>query len=457
MNSKLAIFTALALAALLVTPNVHGQQATRSGASLEDKIAALREMRDSGLLSDQDYEAKVRALQGGSAAPAGHVSRLAWSGTHTVEARDSQFQMTAFTLEVPNGWRYAGEIGMSGQGTCHIGEPSLRLTMESPDGLYKVMQLPGVGWSANSDPRQEYNMAQNRCPAIHIFTAADFFANILLPDLHPNAKIVEVLVPGPGLEQAMQDDYQTAYQRRQIVAQAIGQPIGEFHYDGARVRIQFDQNGTPVEEVISGFVQCADLSAPGSPIFRSCHVSNMSLIQAPLGQLDALLATSEFAAMMQSRQPHRDWLEQQNRARQTADQNFVLKMNGDNQRFQAMMRNNQANYNAQYAANQRFYDTLNRGAQNFNHQLQVQGQNAIAQDRQRQDALDRDGYQHSLYYGDKQENINPYNGQTVITSNKSAQQWISNDGRTTVGTGNGVNPNDYVGPGGPTFAPMTPR
>jgi len=459
MKLRLVSVAVFAFAAVLAAQTAGGQQATRSGASVQEKIAALRELRDSGLLSEQDYEAKVRALQGAASAPApsGHVSRLAWSGKHTVEAQDPHFQMTAFTLEIPNGWRYAGEIGISGQGNCHKDEPSLRLTMESPDGLYKVMQLPGVMWRAANDQRMDYDMAQKGCPAIEIFSASDFFSHILLPELHPNAQIIEVLGPGPGLEQAMQDAYQKTYQRHEMITQALGQPMPQFNFDGARVRIQFDQNGTPIEAMLSGFVQCEDLRMPSGFDLYSCSMSNMSLIQAPLGQLDALLAMPEFATMMQNRRVNRDWADQQSREQMAKDQNMVRQINGDNQRFQAMMAQNQANYNAQYSANQALYDTINRGGQQFNHQLQVNGQNFLANARDQRARRDDEAHRYTLYAGDQQQNINPFNGQTVVTSNKSPQQWISNDGRTTVGTGNGVNPNDYVGPGGPTFAPMTPR
>jgi hypothetical protein len=457
MKFRLESVAVFAFAAVLSAQTACGQQATRSGASLQDKIGALKELRDSGVLSEQDYETRVRALQGAAPAPSAHSSRLAWSGTHTVEARDPHFQMTAFTLEVPNGWKYAGEIGISGQGTCHAGAPSLRLTMESPDGLYKVMQLPGVNWGAANAQRAEYDMARKGCPPVEIFSAADFFAYILLPELHPGAKIVEVLGPGPGLETAMQDKYQTAYANNQMFSQALGSPMPQFLFDGAQVRIQFDKNGTPMEEVLSGFVQCNEMRMPQGFSTRNCNMSNMSLIQAPLGQLDALLATPEFAAMMKSKQANRDWVDMQEREQQTQNQNGINQILRDRGQFNAMLAQSQTAFQAQYQANQAFYDTLNRGAQQFNHQLQVNGQNFLANAQQQQARQDDQAHKFALWAGDKQENINPYNGQTVVTSNKYAQQWISNDGRVAVGTQNGVNPNDYVGPGGPTFAPMTPR
>jgi hypothetical protein len=71
--------------------------------------------------------------------------------------------------------------------------------------------------------------------------------------------------------------------------------------------------------------------------------------------------------------------------------------------------------------------------------------------------MDHEAYQWKLYAGDQREYTNPYNGQTVISSNRYNNQWMSSSGRTVVMTNGGENPNDYVGPGGPTFAPMIPH
>jgi hypothetical protein len=329
--------------------------------------------------------------------------------------------------------------------------------MESPDGLYKVMQLPGVKWGAANSERAEYDMVRKGCPPIEIFSAADFFANILLPELHPGAKIVEVLGPGPGLEKAMQDRYQLAYATNQMFSQALGDPMPQFLFDGAQIRIQFDQNGTPMEEVLSGFVQCNEMRMPQGFSTRNCNMSNMSMIQAPQGQLEALLAMPEFAAMMQSKQPNRDWVDMQERERQAKNQDGINKILRDRGQFNAMLAQSQAAYQSQYQANQAFYDTLNRGAQQFNHQLQANGDRFLANAQAQQARQDEQAHKFALWAGNQQENVNPYNGQTVVTSNKYAQQWISSDGHTAVGVNGNINPNDFVGPGGPTFVPMTPK
>src|ERR1700749_3097570 len=60
------------------------------GGSLDEKLAALKELRDSGAIPEDEYQAKVSALQGGSSAPA----TLPGSGAmRTVQIDDPQLQM----------------------------------------------------------------------------------------------------------------------------------------------------------------------------------------------------------------------------------------------------------------------------------------------------------------------------------------------------------------------------
>lgn len=79
-------------------------------ASKQEKIAALRELRDSGVISEQEYNQKIAALQAGSSAGAPEAGRFSWPGERKVEADDPVYQMTAYTLDVPATWKYAGVV-----------------------------------------------------------------------------------------------------------------------------------------------------------------------------------------------------------------------------------------------------------------------------------------------------------------------------------------------------------
>jgi hypothetical protein len=108
-------------------------------------------------------------------------------------------------------------------------------------------------------------------------------------------------------------------------------------------------------------------------------------------------------------------------------------------------------------ASQRFADVLSQGNQQFINAMQARTNQSIAADQSRQAHMDAEAHQYTLFAGDEREFTNPYNGQTVVSSNRYQQQWISSDGQTVAMTNNWANPNDYVAPGGPTFAPMIPK
>ena len=85
---------------------------------------------------------------GGSAASQAQSGKVSLSSTRKVEASDPVYQMTAYTLEVPSDWKYAGTIA---RGTgCHATGASLKYTAQTPDGLTAIVQMPGVSWSWSS-------------------------------------------------------------------------------------------------------------------------------------------------------------------------------------------------------------------------------------------------------------------------------------------------------------------
>jgi hypothetical protein len=408
------------------------------------------------VLSDPDYDAKVNALLSGMVAPAASTGPFVWPGVRSVEADDPKFQMAAFTLAVPADWKFAGEMGQSAAGTCHQGNRGLKFTMQSPDGLYRILALPGVEWVEEAQMLR--NARRVGCPLIGIVSAADFIANILLPQMQPGARIISVQGPGPMLREKMSKRYEIAMNIEQMMAQRTGNPVGRITLDGAQMRIQYQVDGKPVEEMISAFVRCNTKPFSTGGIFRNCGVpDDIMLVRAPQGQLDAFLAMREYDALLKSIQENPDWTERNDRQNQQDLEQVANNINRGNAQSQQIIANSNAQAAARYAGAARTYEVINRGAQDFNQNLIASGQRAIAQDQEKQARMDHEAHEYTLYAGNQQENINPYNGQTVVTSNRYAQQWASSDGQYTVGTQNGVNPNDLVGPGGPTFAPMTPK
>jgi len=68
------------------------------------------------------------------------------------EVVDPAYGMTAFTIEVPAGWKFAGMILRPGG--CHpppYPAAGLSYTALGPDGTTAVVALPGVSWSWSSN------------------------------------------------------------------------------------------------------------------------------------------------------------------------------------------------------------------------------------------------------------------------------------------------------------------
>src|ERR1039457_4757280 len=215
MKHKIAVMAGLALVVLIGAGVVYSQQKTQPSPAQQEKIAALQELRDSGVINAQEYDSKVKALQASSpaASPTSaasqpvHFAKIS-SKTRRVEATDPTYQITAFTMEIPADWKFAGTIARPPG--CHGTGASIKFTAQSPDGFSAVVGLPGVAWEWVSDENAQKYMA---CPAIDIDTAASFLVNIAVPHLRSNAKIVAVLPLPPEGQASLKDQLEKQIQQ----------------------------------------------------------------------------------------------------------------------------------------------------------------------------------------------------------------------------------------------------
>lgn len=471
MNRTSPIAACIVLAALAAGSAAFAGQNPHPPVTLQEKIAMLRQLRDSGVLTEKEYEAKVQELQASSqpapraatAAPSASASpaqsgAIAWPGTRTVEAVDPVYQMTAYTLDVPANWKYAGTIAR-GNG-CHDVGPGLKVTTQSADGLFQIVQLPSVKWHWAADAQSRQFRAQ-RCPDIDIDSAAGYLVNVAVPNVRPNAKIVAVLYPTPEMKQVLDQQMELQQQQNEELARRYNTKPHRLIVDGARVRVQYEVDGKPVEEMITAVVNCSTMTLPvlGHPRWpqyddRSCVARWTAFVRAPLGQLDALLALPQYQEMIKSAHPNQEWQTRLNNDLQAESQRQMAQQNAATQ--QMMAASNAAFQARMQASNQQFQQMMANN-QAFNANLQASTDRSIANARASQNALDASAHQTVLYALDQKEYTNPYNGQTVTASNKYAQQWISSDGQYVAGSNTGANPNDFVGPTGPTFAPLIPH
>ena len=460
LNHRNAVLAGLAVVgvALLVVIGAEIFYGLREGGSSAaqppgqaDKMAALQGLRDSGVITAQEYQSKVRALQAsapaagaaptapGTSAPAGVVrmpARIGWSGTRRVEVNDPVYQMTAYTLEIPDGWKYAGAIARPTG--CHSNGAALKYTAQSPDGLTAMVFLPGVAWSWSGSESMRKIMESSHCPAIDIDSAASFLVNIAVPNLHPNAKIVAVLPLLPEGQAALAAQLEKERQQNAEMARRYNAKPQKLTLDGARVRVQYERGGQPVEEMIVSVIDCNESTMPGvykQPAYqqRTCFSRGTIITRAPVGHLDELMALAQFQALSKTLQANPDW-----QSRLTHDQQaaFQKAQAENNRQFQAMMKKGRDDNDALLARGRAFQESQRASTDR-----------ALAADRARQDAIDASAHKMALYAGDKQEFTNPTTGQTIEASNQYNHQWISSDGSTLIQTNDHTyDPNGQVYP-----------
>jgi hypothetical protein len=375
------------------------------------------------------------------------LANLSLSIKRKVEVADPQYQMTAYTLEIPSDWKFAGTIARDPG--CHAKGPSLKYTAQSADGLTGIVVMPGLTWSWSSSPQMQKTMASTHCPAVDIDSAAAFLINIAVPNLHPDAKVVAVLPLLPEGQASLASQLEKERQQNAVMAQQYGQKPQKLSLDGARVRVQYVHDGKPLEEMLVSVVDCNEsttvaLYAQPAAQRRTCSARNIVMTRAPQGQLDEFLDSAQYKDIGKTLQANQEWS-----TRMAADQKaaFQQAMAANNQQFQRSLDNFKAQGEARLA----------RG-QEFNRNLRASTDRALAADRARQDAIDASAHATALHSLDQQEFTNPNTGQTIQASSQYNHQWMSSDGSTLIQTNDHTyDPNGQVYPVSQSWTELVPK
>jgi len=343
---------------------------------------------------------------------------------HTATITDDYYPMAAGSVTVPAGWKYAGAV-LRVPG-CH-GNPFLtpQFTVGSPDGLTAVAALPGATWSYSTSAQLQRIAAQQKCPGINITTAADFLADIVVPNLHPGATITKVGPGGPTVQQAIQST--------QAGAQSARFPT---KVSGAAIRFEYQHGNQTVEEELSAVVSCsvfqsvAMFAAPSSTT-TTCETLGIGAVWAPKGHLDEFMNSGRFHEIVSSAKTNNDWLH-----RVVADQHA---------RFQRST----ADFNRACAQNlavmKQREDALVRSSQAQNAARQESTNRSMANAQAAQDA--RSGFAHQVvnFASDRMDYINPATGQRLNIDYNANHSWGSTDGRGVVLNGSSTyDPNGSV-------------
>ena len=359
------------------------------------------------------------------------------SSSHTVTIMDDYFKIPAGSVAVPDGWKFAGTV-MRVPG-CH-GSPflSMEFTVASPDGLTAVAALPGATWRYSTSPQMQNIMAKGGCPGVNIQTAADFLANIVVPNLHPGATIIKVSPGGAGVQQTVQN--------LQAGAQSDSQrtPV-----TGAAVRIQYDCDGHLIDEEISAVVNCTYLHsmamfASPAATTTTCGTFGISLARAPKGHLDEFLKGPTFDQIFSSAKTDNVWLHRM--------------VNEQNARFQAAL----SDFNRIAAANlaqlKADGEARERRAQAFDQQLASSTQSSMNNAQAAQNARAAGAHQVVNFASDRADYINPATGQVLNLDYNANHSWGSSDGRSVVlNSDSTYDPNGSVSPVQSSWVELIPK
>jgi hypothetical protein len=405
-----------------------------------------------GILGCQQVSKNAGQSGAASGSTPAKSSRVSWSGSQKVEIPDPKYGIVAATLDIPAGWKFAGSMVRT-QG-CHASQgPSIAFTSLAQDGVTATVGLPGVTWGWSSSPSALKVMAtQGHCPGVDITTADKFLTSIVVPNLHPNAKIVAIL---PLLQEQQARLAEQLEKRRQQTAQAPKQfQMQNQTLDGGRARVQYVRDGRPVEEMITVQVACYENTVPppfksGEPPSQARHCSTMStsITRAPQGHLDEVLAAMQqphVKELQASFQPNPEW---QNRLNQDNMAAFQQGTAANNAVFQQSLQNSKA-------AN----DRLLANGRAFQAQQQSSFNNAMARDRATQAGIDAAAHNTVNYSLDRKDYVNPSTGQTVTASSEYNHQWMSSDGSTLIQTqDHSFDPNGQVYPVSQSWTELVPK
>jgi hypothetical protein len=386
---------------------------------------------------NSDAQAAATDSSGGSQSSKAGLVRTSWSGTHTEPVKDPGLNETAFTVTVPNGWKYVGTILRPGG--CHapaLPADGLSWTALSPDGVSAVGQMPGSSWMWESDGS---NPTGPKCPAIDITTANAYLLNVAVPNVHPDATHIEV-------EPLQANELQVLAHQKEQDANApptFGMKVKHL-LDFGRVRLQYTENGRVVDEQLGVMLMCQEVPSPGlrvqrgpPPTHRNCAVHGIFFTRAPHGHLDEVIAGKLPFAQIDHQWDH-DVSQQMGQA------------------FAQMQKASDAVFAAHMKQAQDQTDQMRANGRAFQENLKSETDNALAADRQNQAAIDHAAHRQVNISLDRQDFIDPNTGQRITTSDQYMHNWIGSDGTVVLNNNNTFDPNGVVNPVRESFTELIP-
>jgi hypothetical protein len=326
-------------------------------------------------------------------------------GMKTVEVVDPFFGQRAFTVTIPAGWKLEGTVL---RGADRSAPPDLVFRAYSPDGLTGVQSLPHYEWAWANDP---WTVRQFRSGGLAMRppgSVGDFVKSVVIPEIRPGAHVGAV-GPVPELSDALPE--QDRKTNAQIAEAAHGRPQSHVKTDAARVRIEYDFNGQPVEEWIVAITSSTEHPGNVTPSGGIARIlSSKGFIKgarAPRGQLDS--SEPSLRAIFGSFAADPSW---------TRKQGEFMNREGGAQQAHMLERaqRQQADIMAQSRRN---LDAIHRkGA-------------AILQAERNSEAARHGGAVETIkHMGDQETYVNPATGQIGRLSNQNTYNYANENGET---------------------------
>ena len=420
MTHKFAVFTfaALAFASVLFVSGVlpsDGQQPEQSTANKE-KIAALKDAFDNGLLTQQEYDTKLRALNAPAEAP--------YSGAHIATKSAGIFDptlggmlFTSFTI--PSDWVFQG--GMT-QGTgCNVTNyPFFRAN--SPDGLTGTKLFPPAEFAWADNPALMPGPRSGCIARVGEINAADYMKYMIG---QMQAEFVKDVTGPTQLEKF----------RRQITPFDPQRP-GKLRITSADLAtnlVRFNINSISEMEEIDVYVTCSEQPQRPRGSIYGCSV-RVNTTWAPEGKL---LATVQMLQSIAKETDNPAWMQawaQRNNAQWAA----IRAQNAANTVAYYSALNNQIissgeafrnQMNNQFRVHEQQMAVAQRGS---DMNLQQQQQHWDAQQRHTDDLVD------SVL--NQQKRYDPTTGQIYKSDSAYTYNWVSADGKQYYPT-NDINDN----------------
>jgi len=260
-------------------------------------------------------------------------------GLTTAPIIDPAYNLKAFTITIPAGWKFQGTV-IPGPECSGVPYPVFRAY--SPDGLNEMRLEPTFNWTFRPNLRMRTPSA---CLDFgHTLTAEEFL------------KHYEEMIATSGLHVVGPMPIAPSYQRRvDGVAQNMGRISPHIHAtaNAYAVRVETLNGSFVIEQRLRAYVECrvSDQTGPMAGGGCSAHVD---VLRAPKGRLEPLAELVDSHDLV--RTPHEDeWLQ---RVQQTLAQQ-------NERRFAALIRQQQAGNAMLRQQHEQFMATSQRNHEAF--------------------------------------------------------------------------------------------